>query len=69
MRLQTLMLTLVTTLCLGLCLPAAAQTNILFFSHDLPGIGLPGTAVNAAASGRVEDAAAVGGDARRSLFL
>lgn len=48
MRFQTLILTLVTTLCLGLCLPAAAQTNIPFFSHDLPGIGLPGTAVNAA---------------------
>jgi len=48
MRLRTLMLTLVTALCLGLCLPAAAQTNIPFFSHDFPGIGLPGTAVNAA---------------------
>lgn len=48
MRFQTLMLTLVVVLSLGLCLPAAAQMNIPFFSHDLPGIGLPGTAVNAA---------------------
>jgi hypothetical protein len=43
-----MLLTLAAGLCLALSLPAAAQMNIPFFSHDLPGIGLPGTAVNAA---------------------
>jgi len=42
-----MMLTLIIGACFLVALPAAAQTNIPFFSHDVPGIGLPGTAVNA----------------------
>jgi len=47
MRTRTFLSTMAVLLCFGLSLPAAAQTNIPFFSHDLPGFGLPGTAVNA----------------------
>ncbi len=48
MRIRTMLQTLVLIVGLGVGLPAAAQMNIPFFSHDLPGTGLPGTAVNAA---------------------
>ncbi len=47
MRIKMTLLILVAGLAFGWSLPAAAQTNIPFFSHDLPAIGLPGTAVNA----------------------
>lgn len=42
------MLTLIIGACFLAALPAAAQTNIPFFSHDVPGFGLPGTAVSMA---------------------
>ena len=48
MRIRMMLGLVVIIISLGMNLPAAAQMNIPFFSHDLPGIGLPGTAVNAA---------------------
>jgi hypothetical protein len=45
MRIRMMLALVVIIISLGMNLPAAAQMNIPFFSHDLPGIGLPGTAV------------------------